>query len=78
MVESWQSLQVLVGLVRLLLPTLTSKPHVYEFARIVLFEEHLGKPLNRNYLLACNERLLLTFFVDLRVFVVFVPLAFSC
>lgn len=68
MVESWQSSQVPVELVRLLLPTLTSKPHVYEFARIVLFEEHLGKPFHRNYLLAYNERLLLTFFFDLRVF----------
>ena len=68
MVESWQSLQVLVELVRLLLPTLTSKPHVYEFARIFLFEEHLGKPFNRNFLLAYNERLLLIFFFYLRVF----------
>ena len=34
MEESGQSLQLLVKSVHLLLPTLTSKPHVYEFARI--------------------------------------------
>lgn len=34
MEESGQSLQLLVKSIRLLLPTLTSKPHVYEFARI--------------------------------------------